>query len=233
MEVVDKGKDFYDHYKVYRGNMNFHLANELHNGLFYNWVMLLGPESILEVGAGSGKSCTVLKRLLPNSFIVASDIDQRACDLIKDLAVESKVDINTAVFDVRDTRLHDKSFDLCFSNGLMEHFSIKDIKRGLSEQLRVAKNVIVGVPTDYWIYSNRFSRGDEAWLSKVEWISLFSEVGYIIEVVFQGDIGEEITLMAILSDKFYHWRDYILNVKKEEKGSGEVKAVLAMSKSTV
>ena len=195
-------KDFAKLYHEYLEHLDTHLANEIRNGywLFF-WLMALKPEKLLEIGAGSGKACVIAKRLLPRSFVVASDVDPKVCEVIKEIAKRSEVDIKVECFNGFSVPYPNDYFCVCFSCGLVEHFPIEKIQKLVREHLRVAKYVIIEVPTAMWFVSNMYSRGDEVKLSKVEWLSLFNSVARIEDFGTFGPFAEEYCIVVILTKK--------------------------------
>ena len=66
----------------------------------------------------------------------------------------------------------DDSFDVCFSQGFLEHFSDDDIRKLLREQLRVSRKVLFSVPS-FWYPRQDF--GDERLMKKEDWLRILSE----------------------------------------------------------
>jgi len=52
--------------------------------------------------------------------------------------------------DMFNLTFKDKEFKVCFSQGVLEHFSAPQIKKAISEQLRVAQYVVFSVPSIHW-----------------------------------------------------------------------------------
>ena len=71
----------------------------------------------------------------------------------------------------------DKSFDVAFSQGLLEHFDCQDIIKLIDEQLRVAKAVAFSVPNKFY---NHKDFGDERLFTKKEWESILSKYDILV-----------------------------------------------------
>ena len=75
----------------------------------------------------------------------------------------------------------EKYFDVIFSNGVLEHFSDKDIIRALTLQIKQSDTVIVGIPTTFFKKEESLY-GDERYLSIKKWRDLITKSGgYIVE----------------------------------------------------
>lgn len=193
--------DFYEHYKDYYKHIPLHLASHLRNGshILY-WIMAINPKTVLEVGAGSGGGSILVKRLIPKAKVIATDIDPRICASIVKFAKKAEVDIIVECCDVLKLPYQDQSFDVCFSGGLMEHFSESLMLQGMREQLRVAKVVLMSVPVLHWFLSGLYQRGDELRLPKITWLELLMTVGTVLDVSFIGPTLEEILMTVAMSN---------------------------------
>ncbi len=138
----------------------------------------------LELGCGSG---TYSIELLANKRnCLASDFSQRALELTK---IKGKqlynLDITTQLINIYDIPHPDNTFDLVFSDGLLEHLNIQ---KALEEMKRVLKPqgwMVIKVPSGsllykivYYLLSPIENRPYEAWLPKKEWQKKFEEQGY-------------------------------------------------------
>ncbi|MEW6624613.1 MAG: class I SAM-dependent methyltransferase [Bacillota bacterium] len=147
-----------------------------------NIIVSLG-KSFLEVGAHTGLACICIKLKYPEAHIVASDINEKVCDLIRSRIFFAKAafgmgDIEVKNIDLFNIPYPDNAFDVIFSSGVMEHYSEDEILKGIKEQLRCAEYVVVDVPAEE-------SRppicvggyGDEHYYSVDEWICMVKKVG--------------------------------------------------------
>lgn len=101
--------------------------------------------SVLEVGAGSGVDSRVLARL--GAHVCA--VDYATAHIIA--SKRSKLDVQQA--DAEKLPFKDESFDLVFSQGLIEHFKNPDLL--LREKVRVTKRggfIVIDAPQRYSLY---------------------------------------------------------------------------------
>ncbi len=83
------------------------------------------------------------------------DWSEESIKLTKALFKKYKENGNFIVGDTKNLPFKDKTFDLVFSGGLLEHFKENDTLRILSEQKRVSKYILTQVPIStpaYWIF---------------------------------------------------------------------------------
>lgn len=183
-------------------NLWWHLASYVRNESYLlSVVMSLRPRSILEVGAGTGRGCILLKRLLPDAKVVATDIDPECCKLIAENALACGVDVEIAACDVHRLPYGDKQFDACFSVGLLEHLGGPDeIVAAVKEQLRIAAIVIIEVPLLHWLLRNEALFGDELIMTKGSWVRLMGGCANILDMCFvAGEKAEEKIASFVLS----------------------------------
>jgi len=135
------------------------------------------PIKILELGSGIG---TLSYLLAEAGFTVTSlEIDQKMIKLQKELLAvsDAKWDIIEGdLFDV-EKLLTKKSFDICLSLGVMEHFTEGLIKRSLEQQSAISQKVVVAVPSINLAeeYQNK-SMGDEKFWDITRWLALFASM---------------------------------------------------------
>ncbi len=132
------------------------------------------PNKVLEVGTGSGGMSIFLSWL--GISIVGIDIDP---EVVNKAILEANQLHSPAKFEVADTfqlPYGENAFDLIFHQGLLEHFSDDDIRRMLTEQLRVARRVVLSVPNSWY---PRKDFGDERLMSKHRWESILSSFNIV------------------------------------------------------
>src|SRR3990172_4714348 len=126
-------------------------------------------KTILEAGTGSGAMSIFFSWL--GRDVTGVDLDPK---IIEKAEAENQRFGGRAKFVVADTlRLPfpDRSFDLIFHQGLLEHFSDAEIHQILTEQLRCAPTVVVSMP-NYWYPKKDY--GNERLMSKAEWDAIFA-----------------------------------------------------------
>ena len=134
-------------------------------------------DKVLEVGAGTG----VLGWPLAQAGIEVTCLDNDQ-EVLRMCEINAKVlgaDIKYVFGDGFELPFEDNSFNLAYSEGLLEHYSDEEIHRLLGEQLRVAPIVVVGVPL---AGCKDIPFGNERWLSVSEWESILG--GYVALMAF-------------------------------------------------
>lgn len=125
---------------------------------------------ILEIGTGSGIVCIYFSQLGYN----VTGLDRDATVISRNYALSRRMNgqARFLVGDMFNLPFHEKSFDACYHQGLMEHFDQADIIRALKIQTTVCRRVIFTVPTRLW---SGGVRGDERLWIGAYWRRLLSE----------------------------------------------------------
>ncbi len=133
-------------------------------------------KKIIEAGSGTGILSTYLASLGFDS--VAIDIDKDILNLSKKIAKEygAKNKPKFMMDSILKLNYKNKEFDVSFSNGVLEHFSDKEIIKTIKKQLKIANTVIVGIPTKYFD-DNEAMYGDERFLKLKFWREIISQAG--------------------------------------------------------
>ena len=159
---------------------------------------------ILEVGAGTGRDSIYLAKL--GADVTCLDYSSASLKLIKEKSMG--VNIKLIETTVEEMPFKDESFDIVFSQGLVEHF--KNPYKMMHEQVRILKNdgcIIVDVPAKYHpfvtvkhilIYLNKWFAGWETEYNVNEIKELFERIGieyqssyprgyfpYVFEVLYE------------------------------------------------
>ena len=161
-------------------------------------------KKIIEAGSGTGILSTYLASIGYDS--VAIDIDKDILDLSKKIAREygAKNIPKFKIDSILELNYKKYEFDVSFSNGVLEHFSDKEIIKTLKKQMKIAKTVIVGIPTKYFDDSEAMY-GDERFLKIKFWRKIIEDAG--------GKIVEEkschyLTKLKILLNFKKYFRPY-------------------------
>ena len=112
----------------------------------------LKNKKILEVGAGSGRDSFQLAHEDADVFVL--DYSPNAFNIINKLNEDSKIKVKCIQADGLQMPIPDKSFDIVFHQGLLEHF--RDPLPLLLENYRILKPgglLLVDVPQRYHIYT--------------------------------------------------------------------------------
>ena len=134
-------------------------------------ITLLSPSTrrVLEVGCGTASHSCFLSYFGKHCL----SLDKNAAAMVA--AAETKRRFGGRNQVVRGDAFHlpftDNAFDVCFSAGLMEHFSDQEISWLLREQTRVGKRVVFSVPSDHYPLSEF---GDERQLSPHQWMQILT-----------------------------------------------------------
>lgn len=137
--------------------------------LMYHWpyiwqIFLNAKQGAIEIGCGRGVHSIFLSYFIPNVVGIDSNIK-----LIEMVRKNNSKFHGRARFLVRDAFKLDFSteiFDVCFSQGFLEHFTDEEICLLTRKQLRVAKVMVASVPS---IFYKGKSRGDERLMSIEDW----------------------------------------------------------------
>jgi len=141
-------KNYADHINRHRDNrLRFYKAIE-------KYLAQKAGQKVLELGCGTGIDLNIVANENPNAICFGSDISQKSILISVEI---SKLFGNDTQYFVADTRyipLKSGSFDLVFSQGLVEHF--KEPLHVLKEQARTLKMggiLIVNVPQRFTGYT--------------------------------------------------------------------------------
>jgi SAM-dependent methyltransferase len=107
--------------------------------------IVAAPASILEVGTGTGALAVYLAA--HGYEVVGIDNDPQVIERARKLAEYFRVSCRFELGDAFDLSAYAAKFDLSFSSGVIEHFSVEDAARMLREQGKAARYVLVAVPT--------------------------------------------------------------------------------------
>jgi ubiquinone/menaquinone biosynthesis C-methylase UbiE len=119
VEISPKAFDFKSYIHKKRWNSFYHQIDE---------VISAGPESVLEIGVGSGILKTIISDYMKMSY--------KSLDLNKNLSPDF-------VCSVTDIQIDDNSFDVVCCFQVLEHLPFDSFEAALSEMLRVAKKTVI------------------------------------------------------------------------------------------
>lgn len=147
------------------------------------------PENgrILEVGCGTA----ILSLLLADCGfdVTASDLNQEMLDYARNRMVLKGLKLNFIAADMfkLSSLFPPRHFDTICHKGVMEHFSDKDIVRGLMEQRKVSHKVVFCVPNNRAKLTDQCF-GDERLLNNRRWKYLIKEAGFTDIKVFGRNV---------------------------------------------
>lgn len=127
--------------------------------------------SVLEAGCGSG----ILTTFLATQGYKATGVDnnEEVVTLARECAQKLR---SKAIFrcgDIFQLSYPSKSFNVVFSNGVLEHFSDDDILSILREESRISEYIVFSIPTNYFSENER-THGDERFLHPKKWRELIA-----------------------------------------------------------
>ncbi len=179
---------------------------------------------ILEVGAGTGANISFLAKLGAEAYSL--DFAANSIKIIRRTEKRYEVNIEPLMGDAQKMPFSDNSFDLVFSQGLMEHFH--NPKRAFEEQIRVAKNrsyILVDVPQTFHPLTvkkhllmrvNRWFAGWETQYSYPDILRLENDLPFKLIQVFHWSIPKY-RLLEIIGEKSPYFSEFIGGVFKVTK----------------
>jgi len=135
----------------------------------------------LETGCGTGIMSGYLQK--KGLKVTVLDLNKKILNYAKELAKESNIIIpcNYTIGDILNLNYKQNTFDVSYSNGVLEHFNDEDIIKTLKQQMYISQYVIFGVPSNYFTMDENMF-GNERRLTLDEWKKLIHQAnGKIIE----------------------------------------------------
>ena len=170
-------------------------------------------KKIIECGCGTGKISTYFQN--KGYSVTAVDIDENILKLAENIVERSsfKKTPKFEVMSIMNLKYKNKTFDVAFSNGVLEHFTDNEIIKILREEIRIADVVVFGVPSKYF-NDNEFMYGDERYLTKEEWRTLIKKAnGKILE---EDAFHSKSLKKRIKNKKIFRQKEFNLFIIKEE-----------------
>ena len=133
-------------------------------------------KKVIEMGCGTGLMAGYLQKL--GLEVVALDLSQPVLDYACRIAKQSNI-ISPCKYqqgDILNLEYRKNSFDVSYSNGVLEHFNDEEIIKILKQQMNISKYVIFGIPSTYFDMSEKML-GNERGLTLKEWLTLIDKAG--------------------------------------------------------
>lgn len=133
------------------------------------------------MGCGTGLMAGYLSKLGLN--VTALDLSKKVLSYAEKIAQKSVIisPCNYEQGDILDLKYPKDTFEVSYSNGVLEHFSDEEIITILKKQMEISKYVIFGIPSTYFNINEKML-GNERGLTLNEWKSLIKKSnGKIIE----------------------------------------------------
>ena len=116
------------------------------------------------------------------------------------------------IMSILNLQYKNKSFDVAFSNGVLEHFTDDEIIKILMEEMRIADIVIFGVPIKYF-NDDEFMHGDERYLTREEWRTLITKAKR--KVIEENAFHSQSLKKRIKNKKLFKQKEFNLFIIKE------------------
>lgn len=143
---------------------------------------------ILEAGCGTGAISIYLSSL--GYDVLALDADEEVLKLASDTSRNFPQMPRFVLGDITQLGYAKDSFDLSFSNGVLEHFSDGDILKVLRQQSESCKRVIFSVPSVYFRPEEKIY-GNERFLARKKWRGLIEQAGAQVIDEFEFSYRED------------------------------------------
>ena len=134
---------------------------------------------IIEIGSGTGIVCSELAH--EGYDVYGLDVNERIIELAKNLEKEffgeNKVKFTQG--SMFDLDFPPKTFELCYSVGVLEHFDDEKIIDTIRLQLHIAEKVIIVIPTK-WFDDDETLHGDDRFLTLRHWRMLINNAGGVV-----------------------------------------------------
>ena len=203
------------------GNLPYVLNKINKKKKLINLVKKYADKNIIECGSGTSVVSIYLATL--GYDVTAIDIEDNVIKLAKSLAKDYYNTLDNCkpklIFEKKsifELGYEKDSFDVAFSNGVLEHFSDDEIIEIIKQQLFTAKTTIVGIPTKYF-ESKEAKYGNERVLELSYWRKLIKKSGG--KIIEEVGMDREPLLKRILNYKKYFKIKYyyLFVVKKNNK----------------
>lgn len=200
------------------GNLSYVLGKIIKKKKLINLIKKHANKSIIECGSGTSVVSIYLAAL--GYEVTAVDIEDDVIRLSKKLAKDyyntlgdCKPKLNFEKKSIFELGYSKDSFDVAFSNGVLEHFTDDEIIEIIKQQLYIAKITIVGIPTKYFD-AKEAKYGNERVLELSYWRKLIKKSGGII--IEEVGMNREPLLKRILNyKKYFKPKPYHLFVVKK------------------
>lgn len=200
------------------GNLPYVLGKINKKKKLINLVTKYANKNIIECGSGTSVVSIYLASL--GYEVTAVDIEDDVIRLSKKLAKDyyntledCKPKLNFEKKSIFELGYEKDSFDVAFSNGVLEHFTDEKIMQIIKQQLYVAKTTIVGIPTKYF-ESKEAKYGNERVLELSYWRKLIRNSGGIILEEIGMD-RESLSKRILNYKKYFKPKPYHLFVVKK------------------
>lgn len=168
--------------------------------------LIPGGSRVLEVGAGSGSLSGFLSGHA-RVTIIEPDLHVGRNALANPLMDGPRVELLQG--DGMRLPFRADAFDVVYSQGLFEHFGDADVRRFVTEGLRVAPLVLASIPSVWYPHLGRVLRptlrGDERLLNKDAWMTIVASDGAQCQATYYPDVK-----LGTIAGRTFPWPTHIL-----------------------
>lgn len=153
---------WFEFYKSRIGNISYEQYFNQKYGLFLDYLSnhIKVGDRVLEIGCGTS---LVTKTIYRNNILFkVFDNNPKMLEL-SDINLKNKK-ITKKLFDARNPLK--ERYDMIYSHGVLEHFTISEIREIIKNQLKVCSHLVHYVPSNKYEFP---SFGDELLLPKEDW----------------------------------------------------------------
>lgn len=175
----------WDNFYSKTSDIRFLIHNTFCHEQLFAAVLEESPKKILEVGVGTGSMSIFFSYL--GLDVTGLDNDKNILKRAGNLAKKINGKVKFVLGDAFKLNFEDKSFDMVFHQGLLEHFQDEQIYRILDEQLRVGRVIVLSVPNKFY---PRKDFGDERLLSDEYWYKLLSQKYHVLKKLSYNPHGK-------------------------------------------
>lgn len=160
----------WDSYYSQKTTLQAFVANIVYHWPYLREICSEAKISAIEIGCGRGIQSIFLSYFIPNVVGIDNNIK-----LVEKARKDDARLRGRAHFLARDAfklDFPDKTFDVCFSAGFLEHFRNEEINLLVEEQLRVARVMVASVPSAFYPTKDR---GDERLIAIEDWRQILKD----------------------------------------------------------
>lgn len=182
----DQNKKWYELYKIdieeFKTPDDYIKYKLKYKKKFINKVLKYAENGkVIEMGCGTGLMAGYLSK--KGLDVIALDLSEHVLKYAEEIAKKSSIisPCKYEVGNILNLKYKKDSFNVAYSNGVLEHFSDEQIIRILKKQLEISQYVIFGIPSTYFNMNEKML-GNERGLTLKEWRHLIDlSGGNIIE----------------------------------------------------
>lgn len=115
-------------------------------------ILQLKPRTLLEVGCGTASHALFLSYFVP--LVVAIDNDLNILRNARSNVKSFKGNVEFVMADAFAMPFKAEYFDICISQGLLEHFRDEQVGMLVMEQLRVGRKIVASMPSNYYPFQD-------------------------------------------------------------------------------